>query len=240
MATPSLVEIAGINGFDAVFVDLEHSDYTVDEVQSIVIAADGVGITTVVRPPTMDASLIGRLLDVGTGGIYVPHVTSAAEASLAVSFVRYPPQGRRSMSLSVRAARYGSLDPASVEASAARVVVAVMIEDEMGVRAAKDIAATPGLDLVAVGPLDLLRDMQSRGRPASQLPPAVQQIADDVRQASNARMAFPLMHPALPLSVAELRALGVGYTHCGPVPEVRLSHAYSSDVAAIRAQISEV
>ncbi|MGH7061271.1 MAG: HpcH/HpaI aldolase family protein, partial [Stellaceae bacterium] len=92
---PQIVEIIGLAGFDAAFIDMEHTSFDLHDVQAMVMAAEHVGITPIVRTPGFDPAFILRLLDMGVQGIQVPHVGDAAMAREAVNAVRYPPEGER-------------------------------------------------------------------------------------------------------------------------------------------------
>ena len=76
IADPQIVEIIGLAGFDAAFIDMEHTTYDLHDVQLAVMAAERVGITPIVRTPGFDPACILRLLDMGVQGIQVPHVSS--------------------------------------------------------------------------------------------------------------------------------------------------------------------
>src|ERR1700753_1939871 len=93
LADPQIVELIGLTGFDGVFIDLEHTALDLRDVQSLVMAAEGAGVTPIVRPPGLDPGFILRLLDIGVQGLLLPHVESADLAAGAVAAVRYPPQG---------------------------------------------------------------------------------------------------------------------------------------------------
>ena len=77
IADPQIVELIGLAGFDAAFIDMEHTTYDLHDVQAAVMAAEHVGITPIVRTPGFDPAFILRLLDMGVQGIQVPHVSSA-------------------------------------------------------------------------------------------------------------------------------------------------------------------
>src|SRR5438067_8114931 len=117
IADPQIVEIiglagfyaAGLAGFDAAFIDMEHTSYDLHDVQLAVMAAERVGITPIVRTPGFDPAFVLRLLDMGVQGIQVPHVSSAETALAAVQAVRYPPLGERGMAAGSRAADYGRI-----------------------------------------------------------------------------------------------------------------------------------
>jgi 2-keto-3-deoxy-L-rhamnonate aldolase RhmA len=83
IADPQIVEIIGLAGFDAAFIDMEHTSYDLHDVQLAVMAAERVGITPIVRTPGFDPAFILRLLDMGVQGVQVPHVSSSETARQA-------------------------------------------------------------------------------------------------------------------------------------------------------------
>ncbi len=78
IADPQVVEIIGHAGFDAAFIDLEHTSFDLRDVQLMVMAAERMGIAPIVRTPGFDPAFILRLLDMGVQGLQLPHVNSAA------------------------------------------------------------------------------------------------------------------------------------------------------------------
>ncbi len=235
IADPAVVELIGLAGFDAAFIDMEHTTFDLETVGNMIRAAELVGITPVIRVPDNNPKHILRLLDAGAQGIYVPHIASAADARAAVEAVRYPPLGARGMAGASRAADYGHTPLAEhMRTSNDEVLLAVMIEDLAAVEDIEAIANTPGVDLVAVGPSDLSRALGVAGEPNHPtLAQAVDRIASVVKR-SPCKLAFPLEHPALPRSAAQLREMGVGYTNCAPAPEVRLLRSLEEQIKRIR------
>jgi 2-keto-3-deoxy-L-rhamnonate aldolase RhmA len=236
LADPQIVEIIGLAGFDAAFIDMEHTSFDLRDIQLMVMAAERAGITPIVRTPGFDPAFILRLLDMGVQGIQVPHVSSAETAREAVKAVRYPPQGERGMAAASRAADYGKtrlLD--HMEASNREITLACMIEDMAAVEHIDEIAAVEGVDLLAVGPSDLSRSLGVSGYPDHpKLIAAIDRVRDAVRRSNIARLAIPLAHAAYPRNAAQLRDLGVGYTNCAPTPEVRLLHSLQQQAAEAR------
>jgi 4-hydroxy-2-oxoheptanedioate aldolase len=78
-------------------------------------------------------------------------VNSRADAEMAVSACRYPPQGTRSFG-PVRSGLLVGDNPPDVNAA---VMCLVMIETVRAVEAADEICSTPGVDGVYIGPADL-------------------------------------------------------------------------------------
>src|SRR2546430_14067417 len=96
----------------------------------MVMAAERVGITPIVRAPGFDPAFILRLLDMGVQGIQVPHVSDPETAREAVKAVRYPPEGDRGMAAGSRAADFGKIPLLDPMARADReILLACLIED---------------------------------------------------------------------------------------------------------------
>src|SRR5262250_2270891 len=130
IADPQIVELIGLAGFDAAFIDMEHTSFDLHDVQLAVMAAERVGITPIVRTPGFDPAFILRLLDMGVQGIQVPHISNAKAAREAVRAVRYAPQGDRGMAGASRASDYGKIAlKEHMEQSNREISLAVMVED---------------------------------------------------------------------------------------------------------------
>jgi 2-keto-3-deoxy-L-rhamnonate aldolase RhmA len=236
IADPQIVEIIGLAGFDAAFIDLEHTSFDLHDVQGMVVAAERVGITPIVRTPGFDPAFILRLLDMGVQGIQVPHVGDAATAREAVDAVRYPPEGGRGMAAGSRAAEYGRIPLIEHMAQSNReVLLACMIEDIEAVERIEEIAATPGVDLLAVGPSDLSRSLGVAGHPDHpRLVAAIERVREAAQRSAGARLALPMHHAAFPRDAAQLKALGAGYANCAPAPEARLLRSMRDQLEAAR------
>src|SRR6516165_7380847 len=223
IADPQIVELIGLAGFDAAFIDMEHTTFDLHDVQLAVMAAERTGITPIVRTPGFDPAFILRLLDMGVQGIQVPHVGDAATARAAVKAVRYPPLGDRGMAAGSRAAEFG------------KIPLACMIEDMAAVERIDEIAAVEGVDLLAVGPSDLSRSLGVSGQPDHpRLVAAIDRVREAVKKGAGVRLALPLNHAAFPRDAAQLKALGAGYTNCAPSPEARLLRSFQDQAAEQR------
>ena len=169
----------------------------------------------------------------------MPHCDSPQTAREAVAAVRYPPLGDRGMAAGSRAADYGKIPLADHMAQSNREIsLTVMIEDLAAVDQIEAIAATPGIDLVAVGPSDMSRALGLSGQPDHpKLAETIERVRRAVEKGGVAKLALPLEHPAFPRSAAQLRDMGVGYANCSPGPEQRLLKSFSEQVAAARRQL---
>ena len=95
--TPDVPAIAAACGYDAVYVDLEHTSTSLETAAMLCASAVGAGISALVRVPSHDPSVIARVLDNGAVGVIVPHVNSRDEAKAVVDAARFPPIGHRSI-----------------------------------------------------------------------------------------------------------------------------------------------
>lgn len=163
--TPDVPAIAAACGYDAVYVDLEHTSTSLETAQLLCASAVGAGISGLVRVPSQDPSVIARVLDGGAVGVIVPHVNSKEEAEAVVYAARFPPIGRRSISGPNAVSGYQQRTASElVEVLEQRTVVAVMVETPAAVESADSIAAVAGLDMIIVGASDLTAEMGIHGQ----------------------------------------------------------------------------
>lgn len=163
--TPDVPAIAAACGYDAVYVDLEHTSTSLDTAQLLCASALGAGISGLVRVPSHDPSVIAQVLDCGAVGVIVPHVGSREEAQAVVDAARFPPIGRRSISGPNAVSGYQPLTaPQLVELLDERTVVAVMIETPAAVGVADAIASVHGIDMILLGASDLSAAMGIHGQ----------------------------------------------------------------------------
>jgi 4-hydroxy-2-oxoheptanedioate aldolase len=139
-------------GVDAVSIDLQHGAATLDRLGDILTAVDATPATAFVRTAWNDPAEVMRVLDLGARGVICPMIDSRVEAEAFVAACRYPPHGIRSYG-PVRAAFGAGRDQTAVADEA--VMPFAMIETAEGLANVDEIAATPGLTGLFVGPTDL-------------------------------------------------------------------------------------
>ncbi|MDT5224581.1 MAG: 4-hydroxy-2-oxoheptanedioate aldolase [Mycobacterium sp.] len=162
--TPDVPAIAAAGGYDAVYIDLEHTATSLETTAMLCSAAIGAGISALVRVPSHDPSTIARVLDNGAVGIIVPHINSKDEAESVVHAARFPPAGHRSISGPNPVSGYGARSASELTAVIeARTVVAVMVETPEAVEAVDAIAGVDGIDMILLGPSDLTAEMGIHG-----------------------------------------------------------------------------
>jgi len=235
---PAIVEIIGLAGFDAAFIDMEHTSFNLETVEDMIRACDLMGITSLVRVPDNNPKNILRVLESGAQGIQVPHIASVADAVEAVKAVRYAPLGDRGIGSSTRGARYGSVSMSEqMKASNDDILLSVMVEDQQAIDQLAEIASVPGVDLIAIGPNDLSAALGITQSNDPRLKKVIEGIADILKKTSKAKMTLPLMNAAYPVGAPELQKLGVAYCNCGPADVSRLLRSFKEQVQQINKQL---
>ena len=148
--------IAAACGFDAIFIDLEHSATSLETAASICVAALPTGVTPIVRVSSHEPFHVARVLDTGAQGVMVPHVQNAEEAAAIVRAVRFPPIGQRSAFGTGPTLGYGPVPQSEVNTILNREELLIaMLETPEAIEEADAIAAIPGVDVVHIGSLDV-------------------------------------------------------------------------------------
>ncbi|WP_439548957.1 HpcH/HpaI aldolase family protein [Falsiroseomonas sp.] len=184
--TMEIAQLAAAAGFDAFYVEMQHSTFTDEQVGAICQAALPIGITPMVRVPSIRPEHVGRALDGGALGIIAPEVETAEEVRQLVAAARFPPWGNRSApGGQLYALRYRSFPTAETYAAlnAATMVVA-MVENLAALERVEEIAAVEGLDMLFVGTSDLTNSM---GLPGQADHPRVRDAYERVIAACRAR-----------------------------------------------------
>ena len=155
LTDPSVFELASLMGFDGLWMDLEHHGYSVETAGQLMRAAR-VGATDIVaRPAKGEFMRMGRLLEMGAQAIMYPRCDDADEAAEVVRWAKFAPKGNRGFDGGNADALYTSapldkyLDHANRE-----TLIIVQLEHQDAVDRAEAIAATPGVDVLMLGPAD--------------------------------------------------------------------------------------
>lgn len=185
VSSVEIVRIAKTAGFDAIYIDLEHSAFSIETTCQLSVMALEAGLPALVRVPARTPEYISRVLDGGALGVIAPGIRSSAEAKEVVAAAKYPPLGSRGMSTGL--AHLGFRSVPAKEALLAMndaTMVIVQLESAPGLDAVDDIAATEGVDMVLIGTNDFLADL---GHPGEYDHPKVHEAYERTIAACNAR-----------------------------------------------------
>lgn len=163
--TPDIGSIAAACGFDAIYVDMEHSTIGHDQTATICVAALGQGVTPLVRVPGQNPHDISRVLDGGAQGVIIPHVNTPAQARAIVQAAKFPPSGHRSVMGANPALGYRPFPLAeNNQVLNQDTLVIVMLETPEGIANASEIAAVEGVDMLLIGTNDLCTELGIPGQ----------------------------------------------------------------------------
>jgi 4-hydroxy-2-oxoheptanedioate aldolase len=186
---PGWICLDGQHGF--------YDDRAIRDALHVITSADAL-----VRVPSLEGAAIGRALDAGARGVIIPMIETPEEAAQAAAAVRYPPLGARSWG---PFAEYWGRPEIPVGEADTHVVCGVMIETRRGLDHLDEIAATPGIDLILVGPYDLAISLQTS---LDALLAGGDGELSTVVSACNANAVIPGVYAGTPRRTARLAELG--------------------------------
>ena len=156
LSDPWFAEVVGRIGYDVIWFDMEHRDFAYDVIAPMSLACRATGIDLMVRILKEGYMAPMRAMEFGANGIMVPHCRSAAEARQWVEWSRFPPLGKRGFDGAGSDADYYLADPLEhLRHANEETFLVLQIEDPEAVECVEEIAETPGVDLLFVGPGDL-------------------------------------------------------------------------------------
>ena len=139
-------------GWDFLWIEMQHSTLTYQEVANMIRGCKGSAAVPFVRVPDATEGDIQKATDMGALGIIVPMVDTVEKIQNAVKFAKYPPIGKRSQG----GGQYGELYGRGYRQTANdNIMIVAMIENLEGGAIADQIASVPGVDVVFVASSDL-------------------------------------------------------------------------------------
>jgi 4-hydroxy-2-oxoheptanedioate aldolase len=180
-----LVEQFAHAGFDFVWLDWQHGQFTELSLNHALARFLPVQSVPLVRVKGHEPGTINRVLDMGAMGVVVPYVQNAEQAAYAVQTAYYPPRGIRSGG----GVRLGLLGDGAADYFAHandEVFVTLMVETEEAVRNVESIMRVPGVDVVLIGPGDLMIDVKARGHDEAHHERLVQEVAAAAKRTGTA------------------------------------------------------
>ena len=175
-------EILAHQGWDSLTVDMQHGQFDFTAVYAVLTAISTTQAVPLVRVAWNKPGDIMRALDAGAYGIICPNIESVEECEHFVGACRYAPAGYRSVGPK-RAMLYAGDD--YLAHANTTVLTVAQIETAKGLKNVAEIAATPGLDMLYVGPTDLGLSLGREAR-SDQNDPVVVAAIDTILKAAKA------------------------------------------------------
>jgi len=160
LRTPQITQMFATAGFDFIYIDMEHSAFSIETVGDLCYAALAANLVPIVRPPAKEPHLLSRPLDAGAMGLLIPHVDTKEEAEAVISAIKYPPMGRRGMNLrGVHTGFDKGSGEAYVRSTNAETLLIVQIESRKGIENLDKILSVEGIDGAVIGRGDISADL---------------------------------------------------------------------------------
>ncbi len=140
------------SGFDFLWIEMQHSPMSYQDVAHMIMACKGAPAMPFIRVPDATEGDIQKAVDMGAAGIIVPMVDDVEKIKNAIKFAMYPPRGKRSQG----GGQYGALwGPDYRQIANDNIMIVAMVESQLGVNIAAELAAVPGVDVVFIASTDL-------------------------------------------------------------------------------------
>ena len=149
---PDIYRAMARSGFDFLWIEMQHSPLTYQEVARMIWAGRDLPAIPFIRVPDATEGDVQKATDIGALGIIVPMVVEVEKVEAAVRFAKYPPVGARSLG----GGQYGEVWGGGYRQTANdNIMIVGMIESPAGVENVDQIAAVPGVDVVFTAATDL-------------------------------------------------------------------------------------
>lgn len=154
---PPFIAYAAHEGYDGIWLDLEHRPMDNREVQALMAFFHLYDIDCLLRPATTDKAMLYRYLEDGVTALMMPQVPDAKTAREIVQKVKFPPLGDRGIEGRGLESDYG-LSAAGEQLAAhalGETLLAIQIETPQALAEVETIAAIEGVDMLFFGPADM-------------------------------------------------------------------------------------
>lgn len=152
-----VIEIFALSGLDFVILDMEHGNFSKEDIKNSIIACNLHKCSALVRVPLFNPDNIQAALDSGCSGIVFPKVSSKKDALEAVSLCEFSPKGTRGFNPFTKFNNYNLL-PKKFNKNDKYLMKVIIIETKEGIDNLDDILSVNGIDVVYLGVYDLSKE----------------------------------------------------------------------------------
>lgn len=163
-AAAPFVGMAARIGYDCVWIDQEHKAISDSMIRECIYASHIYDCDTVVRILKRSYADYFRPLEDGATGIMVPHCMGGEDAAYAVRNTKFFPTGLRGQDFSSLGSDFMTSKPeAIIQHGARHTFTMLQIEDVEALQNLDAIVLTEGIDILFIGPADLLQSAKKFG-----------------------------------------------------------------------------
>ncbi len=211
LSSPGVAEIAGLAGYDALWLCQEHTATDNNTMVNVIQAGKAHNMDVIVRVAKGSYSDYIRPLESDAAGIMIPHLMSLEEAKYIAHTVRFAPIGLRPLDGGNADGLYSRMPLKEyLEFCNRNRLVIVQIEDPEPLAQLDEICQVPGIDMIFFGPGDF---SQAIGDPGNFDNPEITRVRQLVVQTAHRYGKF-----AGTVSVPSLRTCyeeGYDFVNCG-------------------------
>lgn len=151
----SIAKIAGLAGYDFIWIDTEHSYLSYETVLAQIMAIRTTETPVIVRVPQNDLTSTKKILEMGVDGVIFPMVKDPEEIEKLIDYTLYPPYGERGFG-PMNAIDYGLKSTGDyIKKSRDEMCRFIQIEHKDAISNLDKIMRNPYIDGYIFGPNDL-------------------------------------------------------------------------------------
>jgi 4-hydroxy-2-oxoheptanedioate aldolase len=157
ISNSDITEIFSLSGLNFLIFDMEHGNFSKEDIKNSIIVCDLYKCLALVRVPLFDISNIQSALDSGCSGIVFPKISSKQEALKAVSLCQFSPKGNRGFNPFTRFNNYNLFNKNFYKNHKSLLKIAI-IETKEGIDNLEEILSVGGIDIIYLGVYDLSKE----------------------------------------------------------------------------------
>lgn len=189
---PGVMTMLATAGYDFVYIDMEHSSYSIETVADMIAASKATDLVTIIRTPGLSRLALSRPLDSGAEGLLIPQVETEEEVREIISYTKYYPLGQRGMALRRAHSNFAKVKTVDyIKHANEQTLIVLQIESEPAIRDLEKLVAIEGVDAAFIGPADL---SQSYGIPGQSQDPRIQAALQRFIKVCNDHGVAPGIH----------------------------------------------
>lgn len=189
---PGIITMLATAGYDFVYIDMEHSSYSIETVADMIAVSKAHDIVTIVRTPGLSRLALSRPLDAGAEGLLIPQVETEEEVKQIVEYTKYYPLGERGMALRRAHSNFAQVKTADyIKLANEETLIVIQIESERAINDLEKLVRVEGVDAAFIGPADL---SQSYGIPGQTGDPRITAALERFIRVCNDHGVAPGIH----------------------------------------------
>jgi 2-keto-3-deoxy-L-rhamnonate aldolase RhmA len=167
---PTFIEMVALMGFQAAWIEMEHTFVSFGQVVDLCRIASGVGLLTMIRIPDSQRGTVLKAAECGPDIIDLPMANSPEVLKELVQNAKFPPLGARGYFGVSRAVQYGVQGdvPEKQQRLNEDLCLMIQVETKKAVDRIDELCEVPGIDGIFIGPADLSASLGLPGQTGHQ------------------------------------------------------------------------